>query len=74
MPVCGNCGSFVSRDYVRVFTPNDCANVRCCPSCPDKLRTNGKVRDARNPRKSPEDRTWGHVDTDSDESATEGSA
>jgi len=52
MPECENCGSFVTRDYVRVFSPNDDA-VRTCPYCPDKIRgEGGDPRDARSQRRT----------------------
>lgn len=49
MPDCQNCGSFVTREYVRVFAPEDVEDgVRVCPECPDKIRDpDGTVRDAR---------------------------
>lgn len=47
MPECANCGSFVTADYVRVFTPEGVDAPRACPSCPDKVRAHGDVRDAR---------------------------
>lgn len=52
MPECQNCGSFVTAQYVRVFTPDgeDCPRV--CPDCPDKLRDGADVREARSTRRS----------------------
>ena len=47
MPECQNCGSHVTESYARVFTPNHVDEPRCCPECKDKIRENGKVRDAR---------------------------
>lgn len=52
MPHCQNCGSHVTKDYARVFTPNDVDEPRVCPNCPDKIRDKGKVRDARATRDS----------------------
>lgn len=43
-PECGNCGSLVTEQYVRVFAPSERVTVRVCPSCPDKLRTGGEIR------------------------------
>jgi len=50
MPECQNCDSFVTKDYVRVFTPADTDDPRVCPSCEDKIRDGAEVRDARSPR------------------------
>lgn len=50
MPYCSNCGGFVTADYARVFTPNDTDDVRACPDCPDRIRVDGQVRDARSTR------------------------
>lgn len=50
MPECLNCERFVTRDYVRVFSPREMDTVRCCPKCEDKIRTNGEVREARSTR------------------------
>lgn len=47
MPHCQNCGGHVTKDYARVFTPTDVDQPRVCPNCPDKLRDDGKVREAR---------------------------
>jgi len=47
MPNCQNCGSFVTRDYVRVFTPNDVDRPRVCPACEDLVRDGADVREAR---------------------------
>lgn len=47
MPHCQNCGGHVTADYARVFTPTDVYEPRVCPNCPDKIRDDGKVRDAR---------------------------
>lgn len=54
MPHCQNCGSHVTKDYARVFTPDDVDQPRCCPECPDKLRDNGRIRDARATRENTE--------------------
>ncbi|WP_459879361.1 DUF7563 family protein [Halorubrum gandharaense] len=51
MPTCSNCGSFVSKDYVRVLSPPDADGVRACPECPDRVRYEGKVREARSSRR-----------------------
>ncbi|MFC7021232.1 MULTISPECIES: DUF7563 family protein [Haloarcula] len=50
MPECQNCGGFVTKDYVRVFTPPDVSAPRICPACEDKVRDGPEVRDARSPR------------------------
>lgn len=47
MPECNNCGAFVTVDYVRVFTPDGVEQPRVCPNCPDMVRTDGEVREAR---------------------------
>ncbi len=47
MPTCQNCGSFVTTDYVRVFTPNDVDRPRVCPACEDLVRDGADVREAR---------------------------
>ena len=47
MPTCKNCGSFVTTDYVRVFTPNEVDRPRVCPSCEDLVRDGADVREAR---------------------------
>ncbi|MFD1684813.1 DUF7563 family protein [Halobellus litoreus] len=52
MPECENCGSFVSRDYVRVFAPDGFENARVCPHCEDAIREGAAVRDARSRRVS----------------------
>ncbi|WP_336022412.1 DUF7563 family protein [Halobellus salinisoli] len=52
MPECQNCGSFVSRDYVRVFAPENVENARVCPHCEDMIREGAAVRDARSRRVS----------------------
>jgi hypothetical protein len=51
MPECANCGGIVSAQYARVFTPSDVEQPRACPNCPDKIRDNGTIRDARAPRR-----------------------
>lgn len=50
MPSCENCGSFVTVDYVRVFAPAEMDRVRVCPSCEDRVREGGGVREARSTR------------------------
>jgi hypothetical protein len=52
VPECENCGSFVSRDYVRVFAPDGFENARVCPRCEDAIREGAAVRDARSRRVS----------------------
>ncbi len=47
MPTCQNCGSFVTTDYVRVFTPNKVDRPRVCPACEDLVRDGADVREAR---------------------------
>ena len=47
MPECGNCGSFVTQRYVRVFTPEETDNPRVCPYCDDLVRDGNTVRQAR---------------------------
>lgn len=47
-PQC-RCGSFVSKEYVRVFAPEDFdgdADVRACPTC-NLLRDRNGIREAR---------------------------
>ncbi|WP_443984563.1 DUF7563 family protein [Halorientalis marina] len=50
MPECQNCGSFVTEDYVRVFTPEVHDGPRVCPNCEDKIRDGNDVREARSSR------------------------
>lgn len=50
MPECNNCGSFVTGEYVRVFTPEGMDSPRVCPSCEDMVRDGGGVREARSRR------------------------
>jgi len=50
MPECQNCGSFVTKDYVRVFTPSDTDGPRVCPDCEDMIRDGADIREARSPR------------------------
>lgn len=50
MPHCQNCGAFVTRDYVRVFSRGDADAVQACPECPDRIRVDGQVREARSTR------------------------
>lgn len=52
MPDCGNCGSFVTRQYVRVFTPNELDQPRVCPNCEDIIRDGANIRQARSQRRS----------------------
>lgn len=47
MPECKNCGSFVTTDYARVFTPPGVERPRVCPECPDMVRDGADVREAR---------------------------
>ncbi|WP_201293028.1 DUF7563 family protein [Halobacterium bonnevillei] len=47
MPLCQNCESFVTKDYVRVFTPPEVTRPRVCPDCPDMVRDGADVREAR---------------------------
>lgn len=51
MPDCENCGATVSEAYVRVFSRGG-RDVRACPRCPDKVRQNGRVRDAKSSREN----------------------
>jgi len=41
MPKCQNCGAHVTEQYVRVFVPDEIAQPRVCPHCPDKKRGQG---------------------------------
>lgn len=50
MPKCQNCGSFVTKQYVRVFTPPKVEEPRVCPECEDVVRDGADVRQARSPR------------------------
>lgn len=52
MPKCGNCGSFVTSQYVRVFTPSDLDQPRVCPNCEDIIRDGADVRKARSQRRT----------------------
>lgn len=49
---CQNCGNSVSQRYASVFSPEENpTSVRCCPACPDMIRTkDGQVRPARSSR------------------------
>ena len=47
---CGNCGHHITEAYERAFEIG--GEVRCCPFCPDKVRRNGTVQDARSQRRS----------------------
>ena len=51
MPTCQNCVSFVTKQYVRVFTPPDVEALRVCPACDDMVRDGAEIRQARSPRK-----------------------
>lgn len=51
MPRCSNCESYVSSDYVRVFS-EDGEGVAACPRCPDMVRTGSEIREARGSRVS----------------------
>jgi hypothetical protein len=45
---CQGCGATVSRDYARVFSPDNVDGVRTCPDCPDLIREgDGTVRKKR---------------------------
>lgn len=45
---CQNCGSTVTRDYARVFSPDNVDGVRTCPDCPDLIREgDGTLRKKR---------------------------
>ena len=46
MPECDNCGSTVTKQYVRVFALPGRETVRCCPNC-DRIREGAHVREAR---------------------------
>ncbi|WP_449271512.1 DUF7563 family protein [Halococcus thailandensis] len=50
MPECENCSGFVTEQYVRVFAPEGMETVRACPNCPNMVRSNGDVREARSSR------------------------
>lgn len=50
MATCGNCGSFVTESYVRVFAPVDESSVRVCPEYEDLIRDGSDVREARSTR------------------------
>ena len=50
MAECENCGEFVTEQYVRVFAPTGMETVRVCPKCPDMVRRDGEVREAKSPR------------------------
>lgn len=52
MPECGNCGSFITERYVRVFTPDGIDQPRACPYCPDVVRDGAEVREARSTRRA----------------------
>jgi NAD-dependent SIR2 family protein deacetylase len=52
MPQCRNCGAHVTPQYARVFTPNEVEQPRVCPDCPDRIRRQGEVVEARSQRRS----------------------
>ncbi|XVH31788.1 DUF7563 family protein [Haloferacaceae archaeon DSL9] len=52
MPECQNCGSFVTSNYARVFTPTGVDCPRVCPNCEDLVRDGSTVRAARSTRSS----------------------
>lgn len=45
---CQNCGSHVTRQYARVFAPDEDAGPRVCPNCEDMVRDRDGVRPKRN--------------------------
>lgn len=47
MPTCQNCGSHVTADYVRVFTPDAVDEPRVCPNCEDKMRDGNGIREKK---------------------------
>lgn len=51
MPTCGNCGSFVTSQYVRVFTPEEIDEPRVCPRCEDLVREGSTIREAKSQRR-----------------------
>jgi hypothetical protein len=45
---CQNCGSHVSKQFVKVFEGADEGRPRCCPNCDDLVREgDGTVREKR---------------------------
>ncbi|WP_420825954.1 DUF7563 family protein [Halococcus salsus] len=46
-PNCDNCGALVTQQYVRVFAPTGMVTVRIRPGCPDMLRDDGGIREAK---------------------------
>ena len=50
MSECLNCGAFVTEQCVRVFAPTDLDSVCVCPNCPNMVRENGDVREAKSSR------------------------
>lgn len=52
MPECGNCDAYVTDRYVRVFSHRGEETVYCCPQCPDKVRRDGSVEEARSTRRA----------------------
>lgn len=61
-PQCQNCGSFVTQDYQRVFTPEGEPGPRVCPFCQDRMRDGAGVREARSDRRSRAVADGGEVD------------
>jgi len=51
MPECQNCGTHVTEQYARVFTPDEVDEPRVCPQCPDKLRDGANIREAKSTRR-----------------------
>jgi hypothetical protein len=45
MPTCNNCGSHVTKKYVKVFS--DGGGVDGCPNCPDMVRNGADVHKNR---------------------------
>jgi hypothetical protein len=50
MPECQTYGRFVTDQYMRVFAPTGMDTVRVCPNCPDMVREDGDMREAKSPR------------------------
>ncbi|MEF8774279.1 MAG: hypothetical protein V5A37_06135 [Halobacteriales archaeon] len=51
MKQCGNCGSTITEQYVRVFAPTDRDTVRVCPYCEDLVRDGAETRPSHSPRR-----------------------
>lgn len=47
MRECNNCGSSVSKRYVKVFARDETSGPRVCPYCEDVVRDGAEVREAR---------------------------